>query len=95
MAFGAHRAAALRKYQKEDILPFEAPPASPHMDELQLEIVNPEQRHEIASGEEIMSLNNRGGDRALPCTQGLRCCTQCLGVHGAFWWVDDDVSLYN
>lgn len=84
MAFGAHRAAALRKYQKEDILPFEAPPASLHMDELQLEIVNPEQRHEIASGEEIMSLNNRGGDRALPCTQGLRCCTQCLGVHGAF-----------
>lgn len=84
MAFGAHRAAALRKYQKEDILPFEALLASPYMDELQLEIVNPEQRHEIASGEEIMSLNNRGGDRALPCTQGLRCCTQCLGVHGAF-----------
>lgn len=57
MAFGAHWAAALRKYQKENVWPFEAPPAFPCMDELQLEIINPEQRHEIASGEETMSLN--------------------------------------
>lgn len=49
MAFGAHRAAALRKYQKEDFLLFEAsPPACPHICQLQLEIVNAEQRHEVA-----------------------------------------------
>lgn len=52
MAFGAHRAAALRRYQKENIWPLEAPPASLCMDEVQLEIINAEQRHEIAPGEE-------------------------------------------
>lgn len=52
MAFGAHRAAALRRYQKENTWPFEAPPASLCTDEVQLEIINTEQRHEIAPGEE-------------------------------------------
>lgn len=84
MAFGAHRAAALRKYQKEKAWPFEAPPASLCMDELQLQIINPEQRHKIAPGEETISLNTWGRARAFPCTQSLRCCTQCLGVHWAF-----------
>lgn len=63
--------------------------------ELQLEIINPQQRHKIAPGEETVSLNTWGRDRAFPCTQSLRYCTQCSGVHWAFWWVDDDVSLYN
>lgn len=84
MAFGAHRAAALRKYQKENTWPFEAPPASLCMDELQLEIINAEQKHKIAPGEETMSLNTWGRGKAFPCTQGLRCCTQCLSVHWAF-----------
>lgn len=49
MAFGAHRAAALRKHEKEDVLPFEASsPASPDAGYLQLAIINAKQRPRVA-----------------------------------------------